>query len=270
MSTWNLNRALIMLGALFTLLGLLTAFAWDVKQVFGAMGAPFLVGVVAALVLAFWARPWLYLVTGILLAAFPLVVLFVFGAYAGIVHPGSGPEGIGLLLLLLGALLGLLGGVMGFIQGRKNAQPPVAAYHTAWPGVIALILIALVAGLALSGAWAGRDYRQLASFPTSHVESPEANATLFLSGTQFAPRDLALPVGKLVALKLDNRDKVTHTFSYTDAAGQEHTTVMPGRTVTTVYFKFDTPQTIHFWCAPHSGGHDDMDPASMWGTMTVA
>src|ERR1051325_2172849 len=121
----NLNRLLVAYAGLFTL-GAIALFA-STGTSNPAQFAPLLPGAIAALVLLFYHSRWMYLVGGILVAAFPILVLFVFGAYEAIIHPGSGMEGYSLLLLLVAAVLGLVGGIVGFAQSRRGTAPPASA-----------------------------------------------------------------------------------------------------------------------------------------------
>lgn len=262
---FNLNRLLLVYAGLSTL-GAIALFAstgaGDVTQF-----APLFPGAIAALLLLFWHPRWLYLVSGILVAAFPLVVLFVFGAYEALVHPGSGIEGYSLLLLLVAAILGLLGGIWGFVQSRKGTAPPASALLRAPQGVAASLVVALALGLLVSSMWAGADDKALAESPADFVV-PETTVKLVAKNVQYDPRDVQIPVGKLVALHVENQDGVVHTFAY-KLDGKVHEAILPAKTAKDIYFRFDQAQTIHFWCSPHSGGENDMDPGSMWGTLNV-
>lgn len=263
MSKWNLSRVLVLVGGLLAIGGPLVA------KIPPAEAAPFALGLVAAIVLAFYAPAWMYLVAGVLVAAFPLVVLFVFGAYNGIIHPGTGAEGLGLLLMLLGALVGLVGGVAGFAQARKGNAAPVGAFARAPHGILVLVLVGIFAGLGISGAWATADFRSIAEAPASLVESPDATVTLLAQDIQFEPRALSMAVGELTTLVIENRDDVVHTFSYV-LDGVERNAVLPAGSEVMLHFKVDGAREIHFFCAPHSGGATDTDENSMWGTLTVA
>jgi hypothetical protein len=66
-----------------------------------------------------------------------------------------------------------------------------------------------------------------------------------------------------------NDDSALHTFTYHMDAREFEVTI-PGGGSTKMLVKIDEPQTIHFWCAPHSGGAGDMEDDSMWGTLVVA
>lgn len=263
MERWDLNKVILLTGAALVVAGLAINIALAPEM--AAQSVPFLPGVVAALVLVFWARPWLYLVAGILTAAFPLVIVFVFGASGAITHPGGGLEGFTISMWLVGALLALLGGVMGLVQGR--AQPVGGLGH--WQGIAAIVLVAMLAGYGVANGYATTATRDSTLRTTSYAESVDERVTVYLTGTAFAPNSVTIPAGKLVALDVDNRDAVLHTFSYHLADGVHEQPVYP-QTVSTIYLKFDTPQTIHVWCAPHSQGQGDRSEGSMWMDLVVA
>jgi plastocyanin len=262
---FNLNRLLIVYAGLFTL-GALALMA-STGAAPAAQLVPFLPGALVALVLLFYHPRWMYLVAGILVAAFPLVVIFVFGAYEGIVHPGSGVEGYALILLLVAAVLGLIGGIAGFVQSRRGTAPPAGALLRAPQGVAASLAVAVALGLLLSSMWATADYKMLAEAPADFV-LPESTVTLVAKDVKFDPRDVPIPAGKLVALRVDNQDAIVHTLAY-NLDGKVREAILPAKTTTEILFRFDQPQTIHFWCSPHSGGEGDTSPGSMWGTLNV-
>ena len=92
----------------------------------------------------------------------------------------------------------------------------------------------------------------------------EGSAVTLLALAAFTA-GLVVPVGKLVALHVENDDAMVHTFTY-HVDGQEHTTIIPAKSEMGIHFKFDAPTTIHYWCAPHGGGEKD-DGSGMVGTL---
>lgn len=264
-SSWNLNTLLTSLSSLSLLAGAYLLLGGDLSQ--AAQVAPLILGIVPALVLLAWQRPWLYLVAGILLPAFPLVVLFVFGAYNALLHPGSGTEATGMWLIFLGALLGILGGVGGFVQGRRGGHAPAGGILRARHGVVAFALVLLVLGSMATAQLAGADLRNVTERPAAHVEA-EDTVRVVLTGYAFAPKEVRIPAGTLVNLQVENGDPAMHTFAYA-LDGVTYETPIPSGSVVTIPMKFDAPQQIHFWCSPHSGGPSDMGEDSMWGTLIV-
>lgn len=262
---WNANRVIVLVGALVQLAAVAIFVA-----VTGAPedAAAFLPGILAGVALAFFAPAWMYLVAGVLLALFPLVVLFVFGAYAGLLHPGAGIDATALLMLAVGALLGLVGGIAGFVQARGRRAPSARETLRTPQGLVAALLVALAAGMALSNALAESDYRLVGASSANNVV-PDETIQMSTTGAAFAPQLVEVPVGKLVALRITNGDPFAHTFTY-EADGEERTSIIPPKGETTLYFKRDAPQTIAFWCAPHSGGKGDRAEGSMWGDLQVA
>ena len=264
---WNVNRLLVLAGAACILIAIAIFSGGSPAKMFSQDTIPLFPGVLVALVLLFWQRPWLYLLAGVLVALFPLVILFVFGAFEAILHPSSGLEGGSLTVLLLAAILALTGGIAGFVQGRRAAQPPVSMAAPQAPFAIAVSGIVL--GMVLVAGLAGSDVRALSTAPASNIV-PDETMRVVLTGYAFAPRDIQLEQGKLYALELENGDASAHTFTYHAADGTERNTVIPAHSTVTIHMRFTQPQTIHFWCAPHSMGAGDTSEDSMVGTMVVA
>ena len=260
---WNVNRVLVVSGAAIALAAVLVFLAAGAPA---EQAIPLLPGIALGLALAAYAPAWMYLVSGIGTAAFPLLVILVFGAYAAIVHPVSGVEGSAITLLALGSVLTLLGGVGGFVQARGRTAPPARDLLRAPQGLVGIVLAALTAGLLLSGAWATADARLTATAPASMVV-PDETVRVVTTGSAFAPKDIHIPVGKLVALRVENEDAIVHTFTY-HVDGQERTSVIPAKSEMDILFKLDEPTTIRFWCAPHSGGAGD-DGTGMTGTLVA-
>lgn len=260
---WNVNRVLVLLGVASALLAI-AAFAsagGPVQQL-----VPLFPGIVAGLVLAAYAPAWMYLVAGIGVAAFPLVIIAVFGAYQAILHPGGGAENMAITLLALAVVLALVGGIAGFVQARARTAPPARDLLRAPQGVAAVALVGIVAGLLISSAWAGADLRRLSESPASIVVADET-VVLRAKDFVFSPTEVALPAGKIVDLHIINEDAAVHTFSYS-LDGKEREAVVLGSSETHVYLRLDEPQTIRFWCAPHSAGAAD-DGSGMVGTLVV-
>lgn len=260
---WNVNRVLVVLGA-GTALASVALFLF----VGGPVGqvAPLVPGIVAGLVLAAYAPAWMYLVGGIGVAAFPVLVIAVFGAYQAIIHPGSGAEGASITLLALGSALSLVGGVAGFVQARRGDAAPPRDLLRVPQGVAAVALAGIVAGLLVSSAWAGADLRRLGESPASLIVADET-LELRMVGIEFSPEEVVLPAGKLIDLHVTNEDAVAHTFSY-HLGGKLREAIVPAGSDAHVYLRLDAPQTIHYWCAPHSAGADDPG-TGMVGTLVV-
>lgn len=262
---WDINRALIVLGSALCLAAFVVFLVVDPSQ--GAGTLPLVAGAVLGLAIVFWAPPWMYLVSGILVSGFPLVVFFVFGAYGALEHPGGGPETSGLFLVFAGAVVALVGGVAGFVQARKGTAPRVGAGMGAPLGAFAGLFVALLLGMVLANQLTYGDSKDFVQRPVSHVETPEVSKTLVAEGIRFAPASLEIPVGKLTAVTLRNDDRVFHTMSYRDADGI-HTAVIPDGTTQTLWFKFDAARTIHYWCDPHSS-ETDTSPEGMHGDIVA-
>lgn len=265
--SWNVNRALVMAGALSLLVAILLFSGGEVRHLLSPQWIPMVPGLVAAAVLAFWARPWLYLLAGILLALFPLVIIAVFGAWAVLAHPSAGNDYTGTMFLLAAIVLSLLGGIAGFVQGRKTSQPAFARTLHVPQGVAAVVAIAVLGGLVLGSAFATADVRAIVTSPASNVIADEV-VELDAVDYVFAPREVVIPAGKVVALKVTNKDNAIHIFAY-HLAGELRQTPLPAKSEVIILLRFDEPQSIHFWCAPHGGSPDDTSEDTMWGRLVV-
>lgn len=263
---WNVDKLLLLAAAALMLVVVATNAI--LMPAFAPQLVPLLPGIVGAMVLLFWARPWLYLATGILLAAFPLIVIFVFGASGAITNPGGGFEGLTVTMMLFAAIFGLLGGILGFAhtRGGKPGDTRGLASPTA---LAALVLAGALVGYAAANGWSTQQLQRANENPIAYAESVDEHVRLVASGVAWGPRNVTIPAGKLVSLDIENKDPVFHTFAYHLADGVHEIPLYPHET-TSVLLKFDTAQTVHFWCAPHSGGQDDHDPASMQGDLIVS
>lgn len=263
---FSLNRLLLLLAGVLQLVAIGIFVMVGGASVL-AESAPLFVGPVAVLVVAFWAPRWMYLVAAFLVAAFPLVIMFVFGAYAAITHPGGGLESLSLTILLLSAIIGIIGGIAGFAQARRT-EPRPSQFLRSGQGVSAALVAALFVGLMVSSVWAGETLRDVTINSANAVE-PEETVRLIAQSYLFSPRDVTISAGKVVALQIDNKDAVLHTFAY-KLGGVLHESVLPPTSQVNFYFKLDAPKTIQFWCSPHSSGEGDAAEESMVGTLKVA
>lgn len=264
---WNLNRALIVFGAALILL----AFVWVVAPApdNAGMAMPLAIGaVLGGAAIAFYAPAWMYLVAAFLVATFPLVVIFVFGAIAALEHPGGGYETGALILVLAGAVAALVGGIWGFAQARKGTAPRVGAAMGAPQGAFVGLIVALLVGMILSNALVSKDVRAAAESPNWVIEAPDATASLHTTDFAFAPRDLKLAANTLTDITIRNDDAAFHTLSFRHG-GMIHTTLIPAESELHLPLKFAVAGTIPFWCDPHSGGEGDTSAESMVGTFVV-
>lgn len=260
---WDINRALIVLGALI----ILAAGGWFLLLHPSHMvQAPLVVGALLSLVIVFWAPAWMYLVAGLLASGLPLVVFFVFGAIAAVEHPGSGIETALITFVLAGAVVALLGGVLGFVQALRRRAPRAGEAMRAPQGAFAGLLLAMFVGMVLANGLATKDYLNAAASPISTIEAPEETRTLRAEGIAFAPNPLTIPAGKLVEIRVPNGDPVYHTLSYR-YDGEVRTMVVPPGTEPRLWLKIDEPQTLHFWCDPHAG--EDHSGGDMFGEIVV-
>lgn len=83
----------------------------------------------------------------------------------------------------------------------------------------------------------------------------------------FTPTDLTVATGKLVDIRVENRDPVYHTFTYSED-GIERSHHLAPNTVTRFLVRFDAPGTITYWSIPDLGGPVG-DAGPMAGTITV-
>lgn len=264
-SPFSLNRLIVLVAGVLQLVAIGIFVATGGPSVL-AEAAPLLLGFVGAIILAFWAPRWMYLVAAVLIAAFPLLILFVFGAYAAITHPGGGAESLALTILLLSAIVGIIGGVAGFVQAPRG-QPRPGDFLRTGQGLGTALTAALFVGLMVSSVWTGSMLRDIVVHSANAVE-PDETVLLVAQTSLFAPREVTIPVGKVVALHIENKDSVMHTFAY-KLGGVQHESPVPPETEVDFFFNLKQAQTIRFWCSPHSGGESDTDPASMWGSLRV-
>lgn len=260
---WNVDRVLLLASVAATFLSMILFTGGDPGMVM--QFAPAFPGMIAGLLLVFLAPAWLYLVAGILLALLPLMVLFVFGAVAGLGQPANGGEYQALLLLVLAGALGLTAGITGFLQTRRGTNKPVRETLRTPHGLTLVLAAVLVAGMFVTSGLASAQLRSAVSTSTNIV--PDETVTLVTKDFAFAPAEVKVPAGKIVALVVKNEDPAAHTFTY-DAGDDAIDALVPGNGQTTILLRFDAPQTIPFWCAPHSGGAED-DGTGMVGTLVV-
>lgn len=264
---WTLNRLLVGFAGLLQLAGV---FVDQVLAGGDPRSLPFLVGPAAALVVLFWSPAWMFLVAAGLLAALPLFVLFGVGAAAAITHPGSGLEALALTLVAAGAALGIVGGVAGLLEARRGeARRPARDVARAPQGVLALAIAALFVGLIVSSAWAESEVRDISERPATMIAGANRTVRMVTDTHHFAPREVRIAVGELVDIHVANGDPVVHTFSYR-YQGAMRESVIPAHGETDIWLRFDAPQTLKFWCQPHSEGEGDTNPDAMWGTLVVS
>ncbi|HET6404659.1 MAG TPA: cupredoxin domain-containing protein [Candidatus Thermoplasmatota archaeon] len=268
---WNLNRLLVVLGSFSVLLAGFAFVGWSLTGFAGALleFVPALPGWIFAIVLAFYARPWVYLAAGILNAVLPLMVLLLFGAIFGLTQPLAGPEYQSVMLLLIGLVFSLWGGISGFVQGRKDAHTPLAGALSTPKGAGSALLAIFLLGALVTSGMASSAVKDMIETGSTYNVVPEETRTLTTAHFVFEPRELQIPVGKLVEVRITNADAAGHTFTY-EAGGRTFDTYLPGGATTKVLLRFDEPQRIPFWCKPHSAGAGDADPESMTGMLVVA
>lgn len=224
----------------------------------------FVPSLLATLLLLIWGRPWTLLTAAILHSLFPLLVLFIFGAYQVLYAPETATD-FGLLLNIVAALvIALTFGIRGFVQTRRGE--PQATLRDGWAsrtGVAAAILIALPLAAAVQAAYvpaglgsAGRDV------------TPAATVDVALRDFKFDPMDIPVAVGTLTELRLANEDAAFHTFTYV-RDGAEYGVDVPAGETATFLLKIDTAGSIRYWCKPHSSGTDARGD-EMFGALVVA
>lgn len=268
-SSWNLNRFLVAMGALATLTATFVVMNYSFSAWISEIGmfAPGIPGWIATIALLFFAPAWMYLLSGILVASFPILVLFVFGLIATISDPLRGGEYGAAIFLVLGLVLSLTGGIAGFVQGRKAKHTPLAGGLRSAKGVLAAVVAAVLIGAFVTSSMATAAMQEMSG--SSYNVVPDETIALTTQDYAFAPQTVNVPVGKLVEITITNADPAAHTFTY-HAGGKSYETFLAPGSTAKMLVRFDEPQTIHFYCEPHSGGADDMADDSMWGTITVA
>lgn len=270
-NAWNLNRLLVVLAAACTFLSSIIFANYSVATWLASIPqlAPAFPGWIFAIVLAFYARPWVYLTAGILLSVLPLMVILLFGGMFAILQPISGGEYQSVILLLLALVLALTGGISGFRQGRKGAHTPLRGAMRTTKGLAVSLVAALLVGVFVTGGLAGAAVKEMAAAGGSYNVVPDHTVSLATKDFVFSPRELEIPAGQLVEIVIRNEDAAGHTFTY-QVGGRTFDTFLPGDATVKVLVRFDAPQTIPFWCKPHSGGAGDASADSMTGRIVVA
>lgn len=266
--SWNVNRVLVMAGGACTVLAMLAFSGWDPVKTAATLPqfAPAFPGLLLTVVLAFYARPWVYLTAGLLSALMPVMVVFVFGAAGMLLAPLGGGEYQAVLLLFLGLVLSLTGGVSGFVQGRRHAHTPLAEATGSAKALVMAALVVLSLGMLVTSGLAGSQAKEVAA--GSYDVAPDVTVDLRTQDFQFSPREVTVPSGKLVELRITNADSAPHTFTY-ETGGRTYNHHLLADGEARILMRFDAPQTVRFWCAPHSEGAGDAAPDSMTGTLVV-
>ena len=155
-------------------------------------------------------------------------------------------------LMALGTICGLAGTVQ---YGRRSKSGRVAP-----PWLRPVIAAAL--GVSLCGIVLGMVPRPA----VTQAVSPSVLASLpalRTSGFAFDQTELHAHVGETVALRLDNSDNTTHTFTI-DELGVD-VSMLPGES-SVALFRPTQPGTYTFYCKPH---YDPTTGQGMHGTLIV-
>lgn len=249
---WALDRLVVVLGGLSSLLALLLYSGFDALR---AVSDPFNLAVLAplpfALLLAWRDWPWLYLATG--LFAGPLGALaFVFGGFAMLLNPASANDFAGTLLVLSAGAGTLAFGVRGFVRARRHREEPLARHGwSTREGFLLLVAAAAVVGAITTAQVAAFHERSLDAAPTADGLEPDARVALTTSEFAFSPSTIHVPAGVLTEISVTNEDPTFHTFSYAIGGTTYAHELLPG-TTTRFLVKLDDPGEYAFWCDPHS------------------
>jgi plastocyanin len=212
---------------------------------------------VALAVLALYDPPWMLLLTGILAAALPALVLVVFAPPTALLMADQGLAYVGGLAAALALVVGLVGGIGGFVRARRGERWGVAQGFGTSTGVTLLLATMLVLGMSLASLLAHANIPSGAA--GGYDIAPEATVSIVTSNLQFSPQEFNVPAGKLVEISVDNQDTDPHTFTY-KVGGTTYDHPLPGGKVTKFLVRLDKGD-VPYWCIPHS--------PDMKGTMHV-
>lgn len=266
-NAWTLNRFLIVLGYVAFLISVVVFTNLKMDQLLNPeLLVLFTPMTLFTVVLLFVNRPWLHLVTAILIALPSLVVLFLFMEVIGLFSPLRGTEFLGAILHVAAIVLALPAGISGFVLGRKNQ--PQNLLRTGWrshQGVYALGISLFFLGALATGVLTNRAL-QTGATGGAYDLAPEAQVSVVTKNLAFDPKTFTVTTGKITEIGVENQDGAFHTFTYTVGDTTYNHDLAGGATVKFLV-KFDAAGTVAFRCKPHSSGYDDAE--GMTGTMTV-
>ena len=230
---------------------LLTAVqAPEVATTIGAIG----LGVAG---LIFTVRRWsIALGTLFALVAGVLVVAPAPDDIARVLVQPADPLYVPLMLLFPFMAMGMISGLAGTVQHVRRSQ----SGRTTPPWLMAVIAASV--GVALCGIVLGMVPRPA----VTQAISPSVLASLpalRTSGFAFDQTELHAHVGETVALRLENSDNTTHTFTV-DELGVD-VPIVPGD-ANVALFRPTQPGTYTFYCKPH---YDPTTGQGMHGTLVV-
>lgn len=258
-------KTLILLGLVANAAAVLAFSGGDFALFASQEVAPFYAGLAAVVLLLAFTRPWTYLLAGVLVAALPLMVLLLVGAWHGLLSPVSRGEFTSGLLMLASIALSLTGGIGGFRAARRGATPGVRAGFGSTAGRALTLAGVLLLGAALTGALAASNAATLVANP-GHNLVAERTLALTTADFAFSPKTFEVEAGELTELVVTNEDGALHTFSYEKDGKRYDHTLLTGET--RILLLFQEKGEFRFWCAPHSAGAAD-EGAGMVGSFTV-
>lgn len=264
---WSLHRALVV-GAFVTLLFSINVYnGGDVTKLLRPDLVLLIPGLVAAALLVQRETPGRLLGGALAMAIPPIMVLFVFGAVAGVANPLEGTSYLSVMLLLVALLLAVPAGVQGFRALRAGDQlPRAAAWHGARLGRFAFGASALLLGLGLAGVLAGAQVGGEAG--AGYDFAPDASVAVAMRDFAFAPEQVRIAAGQVTEVVVTNEDSSFHTFTY-QAGGSTYNHDVPGGATVRFLVKPSQAGSFQYWCEPHSGGAPG-SKTGMVGALVVA
>ena len=188
-------------------------------------------------------------------------VLFLLANGHPIVTELSHPEGSMFPLVLMAAVIGLLAiaaGIAGTVTNYGRAGATAATPRWFVPGLSG-IAGACVGAIALAGV-------VRANGGTGTGVSPRVLATLPVVSThnfEFEQREIRVKAGERVALRLENKDGMQHSF---DVDEFDVHVPLPGGGTALALFTAGVPGRYTFYCSPH---YDQKSGQGMKGTLIV-
>lgn len=268
-SGWSLHRALVVASVVPLVTALLLEFGFSLDILM--MGAPAIPGIVFALLLVGLDRGWVYLTAGILMSVLPIMVLFLFGAVAGLVDPTAGRSFAALMALILTLVLALAGGIGGFLAKRRGQHRPVGDALRSRLGIAAVVFTVFLVASGLTGVASGIRVKDIVSGAGGYDFAVDTTVPVTMTDFAFVPTSITVPSGEIVEIKVTNEDTAFHTFTYA-VGGKTYNHDFPGGSESGFLVNFAEPGTILFWCAPHSAGADSKvgeGSEDMAGTIVV-
>jgi plastocyanin len=260
---WTLSGLVIVLAYVILVVGFLMMFSFDVPD-FLTESWPFLVpGLLFVAILGGLSRPWTHLVAGILVALPAAFVLFGFMVLGGLADPTRGIESQVAALMAWALLWALPAAFVGFTVGNRGKDQGLRGSlrrrHGTYVVAVACLFGAFFVAAVLATVAAD-------SADDAYDFEPDDRITIVIEDFEFVPENFTLSAGNITEIVVENRDGAYHTFTY-ELDGVEYDHAIPGGQTVSFLVRFTEPDSIPYWCVPHSSGEDHDE--GMVGTIEV-